>query len=114
MRITRPLVTMPNMAPPIRPPKAQPLPERKRRLRNEPLKIPPSLAGRGRLCTAPPLRDNSSVPPGRARRIRPTAHLCVHYRTTSENSISWHFGEYRLEVDLEGDRPDNPGRLSCP
>ena len=42
MRITRALVTMPNMAPPMRPPKAQALPERKRRLRNEPLKIPSS------------------------------------------------------------------------
>ena len=38
MRASRPLVTMPTMAPPILPPEAQALPESKRRLRNEPLK----------------------------------------------------------------------------
>jgi hypothetical protein len=40
MRASRPVVKMPSMAPPILPMEAQALPESKRRLRNEPLKIP--------------------------------------------------------------------------
>jgi hypothetical protein len=48
MRASRPVVKMPSMAPPILPTEAQALPESKRRLRNEPLKIPFSRrAGRG-------------------------------------------------------------------
>jgi hypothetical protein len=43
----------------------------------------------------------------------PTRHPITE-KLTSENTTFWHFGEYRLEVILEGDRSVSLGRLSCP
>ena len=46
-----------------------------------------------------------------------SVHLSRHPITetlTSENTTFWHFGEYRLEVKLEGDRSVSLGRLSYP